>query len=368
MRRLILLLLLGVPLLRAQQAEPDQLLNSAIEAQQRGDLPDAIQKYQKLLELRPKMADARVNLGAALADSGRFDEAIAQYRAALPDIQDKNAVRLNIALAYYKKGDLEAASREFDALHKLRPESAQIAILLGDCEVRLGRGSDAVAMLHPLEAANAANPDFEYVLGTALLQAGERREGAMKLNQLAEQTQNPEAYLLAGSTFLDLNDYERARANLEAALRLKPSLPHIYTLTGMARDNTGDQAAAEPAFREALRQDPNDFSANLYLGSILYKRRAMDEAKPYLDHALALNPSSSMARYEVAIWNSKSGHYDEAAKDLEAVTRSDPNWLEPHIELANVYYRLHRSQDGAREREIVTRLTAQQQSKGPGVP
>ena len=50
------------------------------------------------------------------------------------------------------------------------------------------------------------------------------------------------------------------------------------------------------------------------------------------------------------------------------MTRTDPNWLEPHIELANVYYRLHRPEDGAKEREIVGRLTAQQQTKGPGVP
>jgi tetratricopeptide (TPR) repeat protein len=366
--RCLCLLLLSVPFASAQQGEPERLLKSAIEAQQHGDLPTAIREYQKLLGVKPGLVEARVNLGAALADSGRFDDAIAQYRLALPDAPDKTPIRLNIGLAYYKKGDLDAASREFDDLHNLQPENAQIAILLGDSEVRLGRGREAVAMLNPMEAANTANPDFEYVLGTALLQAGDRREGAQKLSALAERTQSADAYLLAGSTFLDLNDFEHARTDLEAALRLKPSLPHIYTLTGMARDDTGDLAAAEPAFREALRQNPNDFDANLYLGSILYKRRSMDDARPYLDRALELNPASSMARYEVAIWNSKSGHYEEAAKDLEQVTRTDPNWLEPHIELANVYYRLHRPEDGAKEREIVGRITAQQQTKGPGVP
>ena len=367
-RCLCLLLLLSVPFASAQQGEPELLLKSAIEAQQHGDLPTAIREYQKLLGLKPGLVEARVNLGAALADSGRFDDAIAQYRVALPDAPDKTPIRLNIGLAYYKKGDLDAASREFDDLHNLQPENAQIAILLGDSEVRLGRGREAVSMLNPMEAANTANPDFEYVLGTALLQAGDRREGAQKLSALAERTQSADAYLLAGSTFLDLNDFEHARTDLEAALRLKPSLPRIYTLTGMARDDTGDLAAAESAFREALRQNLNDFDANLYLGSILYKRRSMDDAKPYLDRALELNPASSMARYEVAIWNSKSGHYEEAAKELEQVTRTDPNWLEPHIELANVYYRLHRPEDGAKEREIVGRLTAQQQTKGPGVP
>src|SRR5581483_576426 len=123
-------------------------------------LPTAIRDYEQALRLNPKLAEARVNLGAALADSGRFDEAIAQYRRALADVPDKPAVQLNIGLAYYKKGDFASASQEFSELHKLKLENAQIAILLGDSEVRLGRGSDAVAMLSPLEAANASNPDF----------------------------------------------------------------------------------------------------------------------------------------------------------------------------------------------------------------
>ena len=38
------------------------------------------------------MVDVRVNLGAALADSGRFDDAITQYRLALPDVPDKNPI------------------------------------------------------------------------------------------------------------------------------------------------------------------------------------------------------------------------------------------------------------------------------------
>lgn len=365
---LLLLLILFAPLVRAQQTELDRLFSDAMDAQQHHDFATAIRDYKKLLLLRPNLVEARINLGAALADAGRFDEAIAQYRLVLPEATDKSAVHLNMGLAYYKKGDLASASREFGDLQKVNPSNVQIAILLGDSEVRQGRASEAASMLRPLEAGNAANFDFEYVLGTALLQSGERREGAERLHKVAEATQSPDAYLLAGSTFLDINEFEPARADLDAALRLQPSLPHIYTLVGIARDRMGDSAAAEPVFRTAIQQNPDDFDANLYLGAILYKHRSMEEAKPYLDHALHLNPASLMARYELAMWNSKSGNYPEAAKGLEEVVRSDPNWLEPHVELATVYYRLHRPDDGAKEREIVTRLNAEQQSKGPGVP
>ena len=92
----------------------------------------------------------------------------------------------------------------------------------------------------------------------------------------------------------------------------------------------------------------------------------MEEAKSYLDKALSLNPQSTMARYESAMWKSTSGDYQGAVDQLERLVADDPQWLEPHVELAALYYRLHRTADGARERQIVDKLTAQQQQQGPG--
>jgi cytochrome c-type biogenesis protein CcmH/NrfG len=127
----------------------------------------------------------------------------------------------------------------------------------------------------------------------------------------------------------------------------------------------GDQASAEPAFREALRLDPDSFEANLYLGAILYKRREIAEAKAYLDHALTLRPDDQLARYESAMLKSTAGDYQEAARVLEQLSKEDPNWLDPHVQLATLYYKLHRPDDGARERQIVDRITSEQQKRGP---
>jgi len=217
----------------------------------------------------------------------------------------------------------------------------------------------------PLESKNASNLDFEYAYGSALIKAGRRREGATRLEKVAKSGNSADAYLLAGSTLLDLNDFQPARRDLDEALRLDPKLPGIYTLAGTARDKTGAIPEAEVAFREALKINPDDFDANLYLGAILYKRRDLEEAKPYLDRALRLDPKSSMARYEVAMFESTSGQYQAAAERLEQLVKDDPAWLEPHIELASLYYRLHRPDDGRKEREAVDRLTAEQQKKGP---
>jgi tetratricopeptide (TPR) repeat protein len=361
-------LALSVCAARAQTTNPDQLFREAIDAQQRGDFGTAIRDYREVLTLRPGAVEARINLGAALAHEGQFDAAIAEYRSALPSLTDKTAVLIDLALAYYKKGDWENARDQLQPLHQAQPKNARIAILLGDTYLRLKEPAAAVSLLTPLESENSENVDLEYVFGSALIQTGQRREGVAHVEKSAQAGNSADAYMLAGSTLLQLNEFEQARRDLDAALRLDPKLPGIYTLTGTARDKTGDVANAEAAFREALALNPDDFDANLYLGAILYKRRQLDEGKTYLDKALQLQPGSSMARYEAAMLKSTSGEYAAAAQDLEKLVHDDPTWLEPHVELAALYYRLHRPSDGARERKIVDQLNAEQQAQGPGKP
>src|ERR1035437_999226 len=350
----------------AQERDPDRLLNDAIQAQQRGDYQSAITEYRQLLELRPGNVEAKVNLGAALAHLGQFDEAIAIYQSTLPSLKDKNPVLLNLGLAYYKKGDLAKAREQFATLHQAAPSNVQAAILLADTEIKLGDAESATGMLEPLEKANSRNPDFDYVLGLALIKSGHRRDGIPRLEKAGELAKGGDAYMLAGATLMDLNEFEQARHDLEAALRLSPDLRGLHTLVGMARDKTGNQKEAEPAFRLAIKENPDDFDANLYLGALLYKRRQLEEAKVYLDHAVKLKPTDVMARYESAMLKSTSGEYETATRELEAVVKDNPDWLEPHVELASLYYKLHRPDDGAKERAIVDRLTAEQQAKGPG--
>lgn len=351
-----------------QLPDPQKLFADGVEAQQRGDFQRAIRDYREFLKLRPNALEAEVNLGAALVREGQFDDAIALYRAALSHAPENKGVLLNLALAYYKKGDLATAREQFTALNETQPENVQVAILLADTNTRLGNPAEAVRLLAPLEDKSSENSDFEYALGSALIGSGQRREGIARIEKVAKKEISADAYLLAGSTLLELNEFARARDDLEIALRLNPKLPGIYSLVGTARDNTGDLKGAEVAFRQALKINTDDFTANLYLGAMLSKRRELQEAKGYLEHALQLNSSSSMARYEFAMLESLSGHYEAALQDLQIVAKDDPSWLEPHVELANLYYRLHRPEEGAKERQIVQEISAKQQAKSPKSP
>ena len=70
-----------------------------------------------------------------------------------------------------------------------------------------------------------------------------------------------------------------------------------------------------------------------------------------------------MPKYMAAMLKSVSGQYEAAVHDLERVAKQSPDWAAPHIELAKLYYRLHRTEDGLRERTLANKITAQQQQQ-----
>lgn len=345
--------------------EADDYLRKGIAAQQSHDLNTAIEDYRKALALDSNLGEARANLGAALSAAGQFDAAIEEDKKVLASAPGNTGVRMNLGLAYYKKGDMENARAAFTVVLAARPQDVAAAVLLGYADIKLGKSSDAAAMLAPLEHGRESNMDLEYVLAYALIDSGEEATGLPKMEKVAKATQSADAYFIAGTARLRRREFHEARTDLDAAINLQGNFPGLYTMAGQARDALGDTDAAQPAFEQALKQDPRDFTANLYLGTMRLKQRNLDSARPMLELALQLQPASPMARLQMAKLNGMTGKYAEAAATLEELEKADPNWIDPHIELAAIYYKLHRPDDGQRERDIVQKIEAKQQNAGP---
>lgn len=357
--RIVAALLIAAGAVCAQSTGPAQLFRDAVAAQQRGDDALAVRKYQEILKTYPDAVEVRANLGAALVKLGRFDEAIQQYHAVLAKNPANSALRLNLALAYYKKGALREAVEQLASLHA-DPADTRIATLLGDCYARLGQDDRVIAVLTPVESAHPDDLAVAWLLGSAMIRAGHKREGLDRVDRVAREGHSPEAYLLAGQTALKMNEFERARDYADAALRLNPSLHGGQTLRGTVLTFLGDTPGAIAALRQAVEADPTDFEAQLGLGAALHTARDLDGARQHLQRALELQPGSNLARYEWARLERTEGNVEAAVKDFEKVVHDDPNWAQPHVELAALYFKLNRQSDGERERATFDRLNAEQ--------
>ncbi len=362
MRLAIALILLAFSAF-SQSSSPDQLFREALAAQQRGDDAAAIAKYQELIRLQPDVVEVRANLGAALVRQGRLDEGIAQYRAALAKDSANPALRINLALAFYKKGSFADAAKELESVRGVKGEELRVATLLADCYTRTGKDAEAIAILRPAEAAHPDDLGVAWLLGSALIRSGHATDGLERVERVARRGNSAEAYLLAGQTLLKMDEFERARDDADAALRLNPKLPGALTLRGMTLQFLGDNDGAVAALRQAIQDDPNDFEAHLTLGAVLSAEREFPDARKHLERSLQLRPGSNLAHYEMARLERAEGNTDAAIRDFESVTKADPNWAQPHLELSVLYFRVDRTSDGEREKAAFDKLNARQQKQ-----
>ncbi len=88
---------LGNALLRIGRVNAEAQYNVANALLRKGRTDEAIDHYQKALELQPENADAHTNLGSAFLEKGRPQDAIAQYRGALQVAPENVAAQSNLA-------------------------------------------------------------------------------------------------------------------------------------------------------------------------------------------------------------------------------------------------------------------------------
>jgi tetratricopeptide (TPR) repeat protein len=349
----------------AQSSSAQKLVHSGADAQKRGDLKSAIDDFRKALALQPDLLDAQIGLGAAFAAAGDFGDAIEVDRRSLDAHPDNAALRMNLGLACYRAGDLNGARREFETLHAANPADLRPAVQLGYTYNKLGREADAAALLTPLEADHEGDLDLEYALGYAMIATGKEAEGVTRVENVARTRKTPDIWMLAAHARFDRRQFHEALADAQEALQADPGFPGAHTLAGQAQYAIGNIDAAVAEFEAALKQNASDFTANLYLGILRFDDHDFDSARSLLELALSIHPQDPLTRLEVARLRNVQGNTQGALVILEDLEKSDPNWLDPHVELATIYYKLSRPEDGQREREMVKKLEALQQTRGP---
>ncbi len=359
MCRLLLLAILCGSTRAAAVSDPKELLKEAVSAQQNGDLDRAVADYRELTAAYPSIAEIHSNLGTALAAQGKYSEAIAEYKASLK-LKPSPQATLNLALAYYKQGDIALAIAELQRAKQQTPGNLQVITLLGDCYLRTGRNQDVIDLLTPIQQANPTEPAFQYLLGMALLREGQVTRAQTIIDPILRNGDSAQADLLMGTSKYMTADFAGARDDFAKAITLNPNLPEVYKYSGLALLSTGDQDAAKAAFEKALQSDPNDFDANLHLGALIRHDEKYDEALKYLHHALDIRPGDPGVRYQIATVEMAQDQLDAACRDLESLTKDHPNFIEAHASLATVYFRQKRKADGERERAIFAKLNAAQ--------
>jgi tetratricopeptide (TPR) repeat protein len=176
------------------------------------------------------------NLGAALWQAGRIQEAIKHYEQALRIKRDYADARNNLGVALVQAGRVQEAIEHFEQALRLDPGFAGAHNNLGAALEQAGRVQEAIGQY---EQALRIKPDFAEAhnnLGAALLQAGKIQEAIKHYEQaLRIKPDYAEAHYNLGDSLGQEGRVQEAIGQYEQALRIKPEYAEARAKLQLAR-------------------------------------------------------------------------------------------------------------------------------------
>ncbi len=204
------------------------------------DYRDAITLWSVTVAQQPDNLRVHMNLGTALAEARRLEEARGHFAFVVAHDPDDDAARCNLGNVLLELGRPVEALPQCEAAVRLKPDSVDARIALGSTLAQVDRLEDAVVQLQAAVRIDPGSLPGHYNLATALAQLRRWPEAAQHyLATLRLQPKFARAHNDLGEAFVQLGRFDEARDEFEMALRQWPGY-------AQARDNLHRLAARPP--------------------------------------------------------------------------------------------------------------------------
>jgi len=229
--------------------------------------------------------------------------------AALEDLEDSSTNTLTACRAFVSgrgrlstandEAELQAAVASLELAIEEDPSFLPARVALAGAFARLFEETQAeqwkeraVAEAEYAIRLDADSPESYMVLGKVHGDDGETELELEAYRQAAERARTARPYLILGASATDAGEFEEAERALQTAINLRPDsyeghkeLAYLYCTM-----NSFDAAANQ--FRQAARAAPENPSAHVNLGAVLYFQDRREEAMKAFEDALTLEPNA----------------------------------------------------------------------------
>jgi tetratricopeptide (TPR) repeat protein len=321
-------------------------------------LAEAELDFRRVLAADPQAGGAYANLGVVYMRRKQWTKALEMLRKAEHLFPQEAGIRLNIGLAYFRQNEFLKAIPPFESVVRDQPDALQPRHLLGLCYFFSERWADAATTLEPLWAQESGQLSYLYVLSIAAHRAGQKDWDEKATAQLIQAGEgSPEFHLFMGKAHLNLEQYDLALADFQAAEKANPNLTFVHFNLGLtylkkqdyehARDEFLKDATVEPDlvfnydelgdvytlmqqygdaeknYREALRRDPRLLNSYIGLAKVYQRTQNYQKALSAIDSAGKIDPVRPDIHYLKGQILLRLGRPDEGKKELEASVRID---------------------------------------------
>ncbi|PKN16213.1 MAG: PEP-CTERM system TPR-repeat protein PrsT [Deltaproteobacteria bacterium HGW-Deltaproteobacteria-23] len=265
---------------------------------ERGELENALSKFNIILAAKPSYARARLLSGIILLRQNRIDAAIAQMEKLVGQAPGFAMARNILGSTYMAKGMYDEGMKEFNKAIELDPKLVDVYLKKGI--YYLNRGQDRAAETD-LQTAVKIAPE---VVNTRMLLA----------SHYIRQKQFPKAMLLlqeglvGGKADAALYNYmaaitrfqKKEKESLGYMQKAKASDPDFYAAyfnLALHHAAVGRHEAALDEFRQLLERDPRNIKALLNIASLLEVTGRVAEADKQYETALASGNEAAYLAY-----------------------------------------------------------------------
>ena len=283
-----------------------------------GRLDEAAASQRQAIALNPDYAMAHNNLGNVLLAQGHRDEAAANYQKAVNLNPDDAQAHLKLGDILNVQGRWEEAAGSYHKALALVPDNAEALTNLGNILTSLGRPQDAAASY---QKAIALKPDLAEAhnnLGTALLALGRPEDAATSHRKaITLKPDYADAHTNLGNALKALDQLDDAAESHEQAIALNPDLAEAHSNLGGIRQEQNRFDEAAESCREALALNSGHVEAHANLGSVLYYQDRLEEGEAACRRAIELKPDYPQAHVNLSLFLFRKWHLEEAWNEFE---------------------------------------------------
>ncbi len=270
----------------------------------------------------PKSLRLLVLEGMALSQSGKSNDALTDFKAALDLSPDYVPALEAAAEIEYKEGRPETRVH-LERLLTLRPQEQTAHAMLAAISWKAG---DCRAAVHHFEQSRpviAQNPDALHEFGACLVKLKRPEDAAAVFRQLTGMRPNDAraCYALA----VALIDAKRPGEAADAlAARSEKSDSTALRLTSFAQEAQGDTPRAVATLRQAILLDPRNVDLYLDFAALSFTHQSFQVGIDMIDAGLKQIPDSGALYLARGILYVQLGDFARSDADFDRAERFDP--------------------------------------------
>ena len=196
--------------------------------------------WRRRVEELPEHWLPRLNLGAILADEGRFEEAAEQLRRGVELDPTSVELHMNLGAVLAQLKQFPEARAQLEEALRRKPDHPDVHYVFAGLEERLGRWDEVVRHYRVVLASSPRDVRSQRGLGSALMQLDRLSEAAAAFEQaLALDPNDYESYYQLGRIAFRQDRLEDATAAFSKGLEIHPlaeahaDLARVYRARGM---------------------------------------------------------------------------------------------------------------------------------------